>query len=319
MTTRERTWLLLLQQIPKTPGYLRVKIWRRLQRIGAVAVKNGVYALPRSEEHNEDLRWVMEEIVSGGGEATLVEAAFIDGLSDREVEALFHKARDADYAALAKQLRALAKQVPNKLSDERRFKIEAQLKVLREAYAAIEAIDFFSSSGREATRGLLEALEKRLRAPAAKPKAPASRESYRGRTWVTRKGIFVDRIASAWLIRRFIDPQAKLKYVVGKGYQPLPGELRFDMFDAEFTHVGDQCTFEVLLERMGLDEPALKAIGEVVHDIDLKDEKYGRPQASGLETLLAGVALRARDDDDERLARGSAILDDLYEVFRRKR
>jgi hypothetical protein len=136
---------------------------------------------------------------------------------------------------------------------------------------------------------------------------------------VTRKGIFVDRIASAWLIRRFIDPQAKLKYVAGKGYQPLPGELRFDMFDAEFTHVGDQCTFEVLLERMGLGEPALKAIGEVVHDIDLKDEKYGRPQASGLETLLAGVALRAKDDDNERLARGSAILDDLYEVFRRKR
>jgi hypothetical protein len=147
---------------------------------------------------------------------------------------------------------------------------------------------------------------------------PAPRESYRGRTWVTRKGIFVDRIASAWLVRRFIDPKAKFKFVVGKGYEPSPGELRFDMFDAEFTHVGDRCTFEVLLDRMGLKDPALDAIGEVVHDIDLKDEKFRRPQAAGLETLLAGVALRAKDDD-ERLTRGSAIFDDLYEVYRRKR
>ncbi len=321
---RERTWLLLLQQIPRSPGYLRVKIWRRLQRLGAVAVKNGVYALPRSEERNEDLRWVMEEIVSGGGEATLVEAAFINGLSDQEVEALFHKARDADYAELAKQLRALAQRLPRrgKLGDERRHKMVSQLKGLRDAYAAVESIDFFSSSGREATRALLEELEERVhaltRAPEKAERAAASRESYRGRTWVTRKGIFVDRIASAWLIRRFIDPQAKFKFVVGKGYRPSPGELRFDMFDAEFTHVGDACTFEVLLSRLGLDDAALTAIAEVVHDIDLKDDKFGRAQAAGLEALLAGVALRAKDDE-ERLARGSTILDDLYEVFRRKR
>jgi hypothetical protein len=321
---RERRWLLLLQQIPRTPGYLRVKIWRRLQKLGAVAVKNGVYALPLSEEHNEDLRWVMEEVVSGGGEATLVEAAFIHGLSDHEVEGLFNKARDADYGELAEQIRAVAQRLPKrgKLSDEKRHKLEAELKELRDAYAAAETIDFFSSSGRETTRGLLEELERRVRGlgrPAEKAEATTpKRESYRGRTWVTRKGIFVDRIASAWLIRRFIDPQAKLKFVAGKGYQPSPGELRFDMFDAEFTHVGDACTFEVLLEHMGIDDAALHAIGEVVHDIDLKDEKFGRPQAAGVETLLAGVALRAKDDE-ERLARGSAILDDLYEVFRRKR
>jgi hypothetical protein len=320
---RERRWLLLLHQIPGKPGYLRVKIWRRLQRLGAVAVKNGAYALPLSEERNEDLRWIMEEVTSGGGEAMLVEAAFIDGLSDQEVEGLFNKARDAEYAELAKQVRAVAQRLPRrgKVSDEKRRDLESELKELRDAYATEEKIDFFSSSGRETTRGLLEDLEKRVHAlskvPETTPEPPA-RESYRGRTWVTRKGIFVDRIASAWLIRRFIDPQATFKYVVGKGYQPERGELRFDMYEAEFTHVGDACTFEVLLDRMGLDDPALKAIGEVVHDIDLKDEKFGRPQASGLETLLAGVALRAKDDV-ERLARGSAILDDLYEVFRRKR
>jgi hypothetical protein len=321
---RERRWLLLLQQIPRTPGYLRVKIWRRLQRLGAVAVKNGVYALPLSEEHNEDLRWVMEEIVSGGGEATLVEAAFINGLTDQQVESLFNKARDADYEEVAKQVRATAQRLPKrgKLSDDKRRELEAELKELRDAYTTVEGIDFFSSSGRESTRGVLENLEERVRlmsrAPEEKAEKAPKRESYRGRTWVTRKGIFVDRIASAWLIRRFIDPAAKFKFVVGKGYVPSPGELRFDMFDAEFTHVGDACTFEVLLERMALADPALKAIGEVVHDIDLKDDKYGRPQAAGVETLLAGVALRAKDDD-ERLARGSAVFEDLYEVFRRKR
>ena len=324
MMAREQRWLLLLQQIPRKPGYLRVKIWRRLLRLGAVPIKNGVYALPRSEERQEDLRWVMEEVVAGGGEATLVEASFVDGLTDQEVEGLFNRARDADYTELAKQVRALAQRLPKrgKLSDGKRRALEAELKALRDGYTAIEAIDFFSSSGRESTRGLLESLEERLRTMARpvekQAAAPPRRESYRGRTWVTRKGIFVDRIASAWLIRRFVDAQARFKFVAGKGYQPLPGELRFDMFEAEFTHVGDNCTFEVLLERMGLDDAALVAIGEVVHDIDLKDDKFGRPQAAGLEALLAGVALRAKSDD-ERLQRGSTILDDLYEVFRRKR
>jgi hypothetical protein len=321
---REQRWLLLIHQIPRTPGYLRVKIWRRLQKLGAVAVKNSVYALPRSEEHNEDLRWVMEEVVAGGGEATLVEATFINGMTDREVEALFNKARDADYAEVAQQIRATTQRLPKrgKVSDEKRHKLEADLKALRDAYAAIEAIDFFSCSGRESTRGLLESLEERVRAmsrPVEEKQAkPPPRESYRGRTWVTRKGIFVDRIASAWLIRRFIDPEAKFKFVVGKNYRPEPKELRFDMFDAEFTHVGDACTFEVLLERMRINDAALTAIGEVVHDIDLKDEKFGRPQAAGVETLLAGVALRAKDDE-ERLVRGSVVFEDLYEVFRRKR
>src|SRR5439155_26129576 len=161
---RERRWLLLLQQIPRTPGYLRVKIWRRLQRLGAVAVKNGVYAVPLSEEHNEDLRWVMEEVVTGGGEATLVEAAFIHGLTDQEVEELFHKERDAEYAELAKRIRTVSQRIPKrgKVSDEKRHKLERELKDLRAAYAAVEAIDFFSSSGRETTRGLLEELERRV-------------------------------------------------------------------------------------------------------------------------------------------------------------
>src|SRR5712692_4453619 len=141
---------------------------------------------------------------------------------------------------------------------------------------------------------------------------------YEVRVWVTRRGIFVDRIASAWLIRRFIDPRATFKFVHGKAYKPAASELRFDMFEAEFTHIGDRCTFEVLLERMDLEDAALKAIAEVVHDIDVKDAKFGRADAAGVESLLAGIALRSKDDE-ERLARGSAAFDDLYEVYRRKK
>lgn len=139
-----------------------------------------------------------------------------------------------------------------------------------------------------------------------------------GRVWVTRAGMHVDRIASAWLIRRFIDPQARFKFVPAKGYLPEPGELRFDMFEAEFTHEGDRCTFEVLLMRAGLSDPALAPIAEIVHDIDLKDGKFGREEASGIARLVEGIAV-ANQDDHARIERGAAVLNDLYEYFQTRR
>ncbi len=136
--------------------------------------------------------------------------------------------------------------------------------------------------------------------------------------WVTRAGVHVDRIASAWLIRRFIDPEARFKFVPPKGYVPAPGELRFDMFEAEFTHEGDNCTFEVLLARSGLSDPALAAIAEIVHDIDLKDSKFSREEASGIARLVGGIAATT-EDDTRRIERGSVMLDDLYQYFRTTR
>ena len=315
----EPRWLLLLHQIPKKPDYLRVKVWRRLQRLGAVSIKNAVYALPRSEERNEDLQWVMREIVAGGGEATLVEANLVQGLRDDEVEALFNQARDADYEALIAQIRKTARLFSRrgKLKDEARRKIELELERLRRRLEEIAGIDFFHASSRETAASLLEELRGRL---AAEPIAPvaAEPETYHGRTWVTRKGIHVDRMASAWLIRRFIDPAAKFKWVSPKGYVPRDGELRFDMYEAEFTHVGNLCSFEVLMRRTGHDDRALQTIAEIVHDIDIKDERYQRPETAGVASLVAGIAL-ASADDDERLARASAAFDQLYEVFARKR
>jgi hypothetical protein len=139
-----------------------------------------------------------------------------------------------------------------------------------------------------------------------------------GRTWVTRQGVFVDRIASAWLVRRSIDPRARFKFVAARGYKPLPNEVRFDMVGAEYTHVGEDCTFQTLLRRFGLDEPALAAIGEVVHDIDCKDEKFARPETAGVLGVLRGIA-EGSTGDDERLERGFRVFEDLYLFYSSRR
>ena len=317
-------WLLLIHQVPPRPNYFRVKIWRRLQRLGAVAIKNSVYVLPRNEQTYEDFEWVMREIVEGGGDASICEARFVEGLSDEQVEALFHAARDADYAHLAEDVRQLFNTLPagKDMADAQRREVEADLARLGRRFAEVTAIDFLGAPGREAVDGLLAGIEQRLRAGAAIPAsaadAPPEHGSVRGRTWVTRKGVHVDRMASAWLIRRFIDPAATFKFVPGKGYRPDRGELRFDMFEAEYTHAGDQCTFEVLVKRFRLEDPGLRAIAEIVHDIDLKDAKFERPEAAGIDRLVAGIAM-AHKDDAMRLERGRAVFDDLHEYFRRKR
>ncbi len=315
-----RSWLLLIHQLPAKPAYLRVKIWRRLQDIGAVAVKNAVHALPMNEEAQEDFEWLLREIQQGGGEAFVCEARLIDGFSDEEVRSLFDRARDADYAELAKEAQGLAK-VRRKAGAER-SELRTQVARLRKRLAEIAAIDFFGAIGRETAEAVIRDVEVELDKdePVASKtdQQPTRVEGLRNRTWVTRQGVYADRIASAWLIRRFIDPEARFKLVSGKGYRPQEGELRFDMFEAEFTHVGDKCTFEVLLERAGLDDSALRAIAEIIHDIDLKDDKFGRTEVAGIRTLIDGIRA-STSDDARRIERGTEVLNDLYEFFRKKR
>src|SRR5437667_7640398 len=251
--TLAHSWLLLIHQLPAKPAYLRVKIWRRLQDLGAVAVKNAVHALPMNEETQEDFEWLLREIQEGGGEAFLCEARLIDGLSDEEVRALFDRARDADYADVVKAARALAKLLRRNAKSDALAECRVQVARLRKRLAEIVAIDFFGAIGRETAEELLRGLEAQLEKdePVASKTStqPNLLETLRNRTWVTREGVYADRIASAWLIRCFIDPEARFKFVSGKGYRPQGGELRFDMFEAEFTHEGDKCTFEVLVER----------------------------------------------------------------------
>jgi hypothetical protein len=312
-------WLVLIHQLPPRPNYFRVKVWRRLQRLGAVALKNSVYVLPRSEQAAEDFQWVLREIVEGGGDASLCEARFLEGLSDDQVEALFHAARDADYAQLAEEIRDLFDRLPrgHAVSEAHRIQAEAELARIERRLADVTAIDFFGAPGRSAVDGMLASIEQRLHPHDQQAMARISRETVRGSTWVTRTGIHIDRMASAWLIRRWIDPQAQFKFVPAKGYRAARGELRFDMFEADFTHEGDRCTFEVLIERFAVSEPGLRPIAEIVHDIDLKDSKFARPETAGIDRLIAGIAM-AHKDDDARLARGAAVFDDLHAYFRRK-
>jgi hypothetical protein len=315
-------WLLLIHQLPAKPAYARVKIWRRLQALGAVTVKGSVYALPANAETREDFAWLAKEIVESAGEAMVCEAALVEGLSDDELRGLFDAARDEDYLRIAGEAREIAARLaeghlPGALPDGALAEIATQAGRLRKQLDAVVAIDFFGAESRAAAEGLVSGLAHELKkeedavpASHAMP-APGKLE---GRTWVTRQGVQVDRIASAWLIRRFIDKQARFKFVPAKGYAPEKDELRFDMFEGEFTHRGERCTFEVLLADAGLDDNALTAIGEIIHDIDLKDDKYGRAETAGVKSLIAGIAGDGADDE-QRLARGAVLLDGLYDSF----
>jgi hypothetical protein len=310
---------LLIHQIPPKPPYLRTKVAKRLSRLGAVPVKNSVYMLPATDAALEDLEWVRKEVVAGGGEAFVVEGRFVQGLTEAETEMLFRTARDADYHTLADELRPTIATTKRrkKLDDGLRAEITALLDRGRKRFEEIVAIDFFAASGREVVAGLLGELSSKLTGGSEPKNNGLTIADYRRRTWVTRQNIHVDRIACAWLIRRFIDPEARFRFVPGKTYEPRNGELRFDMFDAEFTHEGDKCSFEVFVERFGLRDPGLRAIAEIVHDIDLKDGKFGRADAEGVARVITALAGSAKDDDD-RVARGSALFEDLHRLYARE-
>lgn len=323
----EGKWLLLIHQIPPKPGYLRVKIWRRLQALGAVAIKNSVYAIPRNEQTFEDFQWVLREIVQAGAEASICTASFVEGLTDDQVEDLFRTARNADYGRIADEAQAVLDAAPPgaSMTDEDQSELESALTRLKKRFSVVVNLDFFGAPGHEAASALLEKIEFRLAEARSRTDTDTETKAmdtsdlsrFRGRTWVTRKGVYVDRIACAWLIRRFIDPEASFRFVGERGYRPKTGELRFDMFEGEFTHEGDLCSFEVLVRRFAVHDKALAEIGKIIHDIDLKEARFKRPETSGLSALIDGITA-SRKPDEERLERGSALFDDLYEHFRRR-
>jgi len=307
-----------MHQLPPKPVGLRVKVWRRLQQQGAIAIKNSVYALPLSDAAREDFQWLAREIAENGGEATVCAAELVEGLTDAQVQALFNAARDAQYAELTTEARQLMTAGARRRSDEA---WPLEVSKLRKRLEEIVAIDFLGAPGRMPAEALVVRLEELLAKRSTEPTGASSfpvKAVPREAVWVTRLGIHVDRMASAWLIRRFIDPAARFRFVDPRNHRHEPGELRFDMFEAEFTHEGDLCTFEVLLSRFGLTSPALRAIGEMVHDVDLKDSKFARPETPGFERTIAGIALGHAQDED-RLARASALLDDLHTAFERQR
>jgi hypothetical protein len=316
-----RRWLLLIHSIPPHPAYFRAKVGKRLARVGAVAIKNSVYVLPASEQTREDFQWIAREIAQDGGEATVCDATFVEGLQNDHVEALFRAARQADYVQLGDEARAALGELGGKAKkDERRTAAETDLARLKKRLGEILAIDFFGAPGHEPAEAAIATLEKRLEREPSAPPTPdkPSLASFRGRTWVTRKNVHVDRIASAWLVQRFIDAKATFKFVPGQGYRAKEDEVTFDMFEGTFTHIGDRCTFEVLVDAFSLKDPGLRVLAEIVHDIDVKDGKFERAEAPGFASLIAAIALTRREDE-ARIAFGGEVLDALLELYRRKR
>jgi hypothetical protein len=313
------TWLLLIHQIPTKPDYLRVKIGRRLHRLGAVGVKSSVYVAPAVPAMRTALAATAREIHQRGGEAVVCEARFIEGLADGAVEDLFRGARDAEYLEIGQEARRIASAMRGARvrDDARRRPIARKVERLRIRFEEIVARDRFGARGRETAARALSLAEDRLEGVELSAKREAaSSEMPRGAAWITRTGVMVDRIASAWLIRRFIDPNAVFRFVAHRGYRMGRGEIPFDMAGAEFTHRDGRCTFEVLMDHFRIRDSGLKPIAEIVHDLDLEDRKYGRPEAAGVDRMILGLAI-ARQNDAARLAQGGTMFDNLYESFRR--
>jgi hypothetical protein len=317
-------WLLLVHQLPPRPAYLRVKIWRRLQDLGAVSLKSSVYVLPAGAQAREDFQWLLREIERDGGAGAICEVRMVGGMTDQQLRGLFDTARDADYAKIIDELRNLAARTRQAGAARRKDApaLRAQVARLRRHLAEITAIDFFGATGRLAVEALLTEVETQLAEPPRgreeAGRVPRPSDGLIGKVWVTRRDVHVDRLACAWLIRRFVDPQARFKFVAAKRYRARPGELRFDMFQAEFTHEGDRCTFEVMLERLGLHDAALRAVAEIVHDIDLKDGKFAREQVVGIAHVIAGLCM-TQVEDEARIERANALFDDTYAYFKRGR
>jgi hypothetical protein len=321
MAQSKKEWLLLIHQIPPKPSYFRVRIWRRLQQVGAIAVKQSVYALPKSQQSLEDFGWILKEIGEGGGDASVCEAYFVEGLTDEQIISIFQRARKGEYEKILQEGRTLQDQLSADLPEpaETMSKLKSQISRLKSKFDEIVATDFFSAPERSAAEIMLAHLHSQVTgAPKLKAVVKRSIKELKGRTWVTRENVFVDRIASAWLIRRFVDREANFKFVASETYSPKGKELRFDMYEGEYTHEGDRCTFEVLVDHLGIMDRGLTPIREIVHSLDLKDEKYHRPETAGLGVLLNGIVL-AYPSDKERLERGGALFDALYEHFQRQK
>jgi len=314
MARDRHRWYLLVHQLPPKPAYLRAKIVGRLARVGAVALKNSVYVLPERDDCLEDLQWIAQEAVAGGGEAYVVKAQFLGDRVDASLEGRFRGQATQAYEALKGDVRQAFDAAASRTRAGEAER-EHELLRLKKRLGEIAEIDFFGAPLRKEVETMLQALESRVHGtPKGTRGRPAARSRLVGRTWVTRHDPKVDRLASAWLIRRFVDPGARFRFVDPKREGLRPGEIGFDMVGGEFTHEGDSCTFEGLLARIGLREAALGQIAEIVHDIDLKDEKFGRPDAPGVQQLIKGL-IQAHADDAERVTAGLGLFDHLYRSF----
>jgi hypothetical protein len=297
-------WLILLLSLPPRPSSLRVRAWRRVRALGAVPLKSGAYLLPDTGDRYDQFQWLAQEVQRDGGDATLVRVDRVENMQQPDIVRLFQEARNLDYAALAERYRKLLKGRRPRLGDE--------LARLARELTRISEIDFFEASGRREVERIREAVEQRTASGRARPSGaapPLDFAALKGRRWVTRPRPHVDRIASAWLIKRFVDAEAEFAFAPP---DQVPADaIPFDMAGVDLGHQGDDCTFETILRRTGLRDRKLTILAEIVHEADLKDEKFARDEARGIDLALRGL-LAAIKDDHEALALGMTLFDGLY-------
>jgi hypothetical protein len=302
-------WLVFTCSLPsESRSSPRVTLWRRLRRLGALSIAGGAQVLPAREECREAFDWLAQEVRQAGGEALVMSVAQFTGISDAQLVDLFQRARSTEYEELAQGIAALEQT----LGTGGAGKVLDALQRLRRQYDAIARIDYFGCpAGAHVAAGLARAAQ--IIAPPAQPSAMphASLDAYRDKRWVTRPHPYVDRLACIWLIRRYVNPQAAIRYAL----VPEPEEVSFDMEGGDFSHRGQLCTFEVLLCAFDLDEPALRTLAEIVHEIDLHDETSSRPEIAGIERLIEGWA-RSGLPDAQLQEYGLALFDGLYQALR---
>ena len=303
--------LLLLVGVPPHPSSLRVRVWRRLRSLGAVALKRSAYLLPDTPERYEDFQWLAQEIQRDGGEATLIRVQQIENVSPDDVTRLFHEPRDRDYRQLAARYRKLLGTLERK-SAATSARVQEELGKLAKDHQRIRDIDFFDALGGAEVRRLEEAIAMRTRRPETvrrEERPTLDLTKLRGRRWVTRPRPHIDRIASAWLIKRFIDPRAE--FVFAPPAEFPADAIPFDAPHVELSHQGEDCTFETLVKRAKLRDRRLARLAEVVHEADLRDGKFPHEEARGIDVAVRAL-LAASPDDHQVLAQGMALLEGLY-------
>ena len=312
-----QTLLLLLVGLPPTPSSLRVRVWRRLRSLGAVPLKRSAYLLPDTPDRYEDFQWLMQEIQREGGEATLIRVQQIENVAHEDVLRLFHEPRDQDYRQLAARYRKLLQSLDKK-SAAKSARVQEELARLAKDHQRIRDIDFFEARGGAEVRRLEEAIAMRTR----RPESPRREErpaldltKLRGRRWVTRPRPHIDRIASAWLIKRFIDADAE--FVFAPPAEFPKDAIPFDAPGVELSHQGEDCTFETLVKRARLRDRRLVRLSEVVHEADLRDGKFPHEEARGIDAAVRAL-LAASSDDHTVLAQGMALFEGLYANTSRK-
>jgi len=296
-------WLLLVLSLPTRRASQRVEVWRKLQRFGAISLGNSGYLLPNDPTNRERFEWLATLIRNYRGEASVIQVQSIDNLSSTQLAGRFAEARARDYQRLIRELRRALSAAPAKRSP-------ARLHRLRQRFQEIVAIDFFRNPLRGRVEELLETAQAAGSADLRSDNlGKISCKDYRGRRWVTRPRPGVDRVTSAWLIRRFIDPKARFTFAP-EGRAPRRA-VPFDMYHEGFGHRGEDCTFETLQKQFRIRDRKVNVLAQIVHDADLGDDKFGRKEGFGIDEVLKGWD-RLGLPDQKILERGMQLAEGLY-------